>query len=401
MSLRFRRSLRLAPGIRMNFGMRGASLSLGGRGSGVTFGSRGVTSHFGIPGTGLSLQQRSGTGRRTSPRAAVRTTTLDALLRIGDDGVLQYLYPDETPLPPKLVRAARQQHGDRIEGLLSAACESRRAAIREVLDVHVLTPAPGSRARFRELPFDEAEPESPGDFRPRFHERLIPALRRRAEARHSRRLQEFDEEHAAWIHRRQTHVDGQRTLRAAFDDAQSGAPEAMLALLEAHLGTLEWPRETFVSLEMPDDGSTLLLDVDLPEIEDMPTEDVSIASRGAKLNIKSRPVRQRNLDYQRHVLGVLFRVVGEVFAALPSLPAAIASGYSQRASRATGRVTDEYLVSIRVTREAWRRIGFDTLQSVDPVVALEAFETRRRIARDGRFEAIEPIRLAEWGSDEP
>ena len=98
---------------------------------------------------------------------------------------------------------------------------------------------------------------------------------------------------------------------------------------------------------------------------------------------------------------MLFRVVGEVFAALPSLPAAIASGYSQRASRATGRVTDEYLVSVRVTREAWRRIGFDTLQSVDPVVALEAFEIRRRIARDGRFEAIEPIRLAEWGSDEP
>ena len=213
MSLRFRRSLRLAPGIRMNFGMRGASLSLGGRGSGVTFGSRGVTSHFGIPGTGLSLQQRSGTGRRTSPRAAVRTTTLDALLRIGDDGVLQYLYPDETPLPPKLVRAARQQHGDRIEGLLSAACESRRAAIREVLDVHVLTPAPGSRARFRELPFDEAEPESPGDFRPRFHERLIPALRRRAEEKHSRRLLEYDEEHAGWTQRQQrTSTDNGRCV---------------------------------------------------------------------------------------------------------------------------------------------------------------------------------------------
>ncbi len=53
MSLRFRRSIRLAPGIRLNLGMHGAGLSVGPRGLHVGVNRRGMYTSAGIPGTGI------------------------------------------------------------------------------------------------------------------------------------------------------------------------------------------------------------------------------------------------------------------------------------------------------------------------------------------------------------
>jgi hypothetical protein len=53
MSLRFRRSVRIAPGVRLNLGLHGAGLSVGPRGLHVGVNRRGMYSSAGIPGTGL------------------------------------------------------------------------------------------------------------------------------------------------------------------------------------------------------------------------------------------------------------------------------------------------------------------------------------------------------------
>ena len=51
---RFRRSIKLFPGVRWNFGKRSSSLSFGGKGFHYTVGPRGGRTTVGIPGTGLS-----------------------------------------------------------------------------------------------------------------------------------------------------------------------------------------------------------------------------------------------------------------------------------------------------------------------------------------------------------
>ncbi len=53
MSLRFRRSIRVLPGIRLNLGLHGAGLSVGRRGLHVGMNRRGMYTSAGIPGTGL------------------------------------------------------------------------------------------------------------------------------------------------------------------------------------------------------------------------------------------------------------------------------------------------------------------------------------------------------------
>jgi hypothetical protein len=61
MGLRFHRSLKIAPGLRINLGLRGlTSLSVGGRGATLNLGKRGVKGTLSLPGTGLSYQHRFG-----------------------------------------------------------------------------------------------------------------------------------------------------------------------------------------------------------------------------------------------------------------------------------------------------------------------------------------------------
>jgi hypothetical protein len=54
MGFRFHRSIKILPGLRLNFGKRGISTSIGVRGAHVTFGKSGTRTTVGLPGSGLS-----------------------------------------------------------------------------------------------------------------------------------------------------------------------------------------------------------------------------------------------------------------------------------------------------------------------------------------------------------
>ena len=63
---RFRRSFKIAPGIRWNLGKRSSSISFGGKGFHYTVGGpRGSRTTVGIPGTGLSYTETSGHSSRS------------------------------------------------------------------------------------------------------------------------------------------------------------------------------------------------------------------------------------------------------------------------------------------------------------------------------------------------
>jgi Protein of unknown function (DUF4236) len=54
---RFRRSIRLLPGLRVNLSKSGTSVSLGGHGATVNVSKRGTRATVGLPGTGISYSQ--------------------------------------------------------------------------------------------------------------------------------------------------------------------------------------------------------------------------------------------------------------------------------------------------------------------------------------------------------
>lgn len=54
MGFRFRKSLKIAPCLRINFSKTGTSLSVGGKGFTTNISNRGTRQTIGIPGTGIS-----------------------------------------------------------------------------------------------------------------------------------------------------------------------------------------------------------------------------------------------------------------------------------------------------------------------------------------------------------
>ncbi|KAA0016816.1 DUF4236 domain-containing protein [Salinicola corii] len=57
MGLRFRRVLRLAPGLRIRLDGQGPTLLIGPRGANLNVSRRGIHSHAGIPGSGVCHRQ--------------------------------------------------------------------------------------------------------------------------------------------------------------------------------------------------------------------------------------------------------------------------------------------------------------------------------------------------------
>ena len=77
MGWRYRKSVSILPGVRVNFGLHSSSISFGGKGFRTTYSSTGrVTRSFGIPGTGLSYVTTSNPGRQRIPHVRERDASL-------------------------------------------------------------------------------------------------------------------------------------------------------------------------------------------------------------------------------------------------------------------------------------------------------------------------------------
>lgn len=93
----------------------------------------------------------------------------------------------------------------------------------------------------------------------------------------------------------------------------------------------------------------------------------------------------------RHIHGIGFRVIGEIFSVLPKAEEVVLSAYTQRPDKATGEILDQYLYSVRVNRREWARIDFANLPVVDAAEALGRFDIRRDMTKTGTLKEIEPF----------
>src|SRR5436190_3161515 len=102
MGLRFRRSVRLFPGVRLNFSRSGVSTSIGVRGASVTLGQRGVYGNVGLPGSGVSYRTRLDAPNRTRPSAP-------------EPGAPAFTSPQPSPIGPMATPGTASLAGTEVE----------------------------------------------------------------------------------------------------------------------------------------------------------------------------------------------------------------------------------------------------------------------------------------------
>jgi hypothetical protein len=392
MAIRFRKSFKLAPGVRMNLSGGGMSWSVGPRGASVGIGKRGTYLNTGIPGTGLSARQKIGGAQSSaSSRSSNEKVAFAISISVSDDGTIAFKDNNGNPLPEKLITMAKKQQGDAIRNLIQGKCDEINQAIDSVGELHFSTPSPKEKPRFVAGIFHKVPPELPTQKRLGFIRSLFKKHRERAEAEYTSALAEHEEALKKWELQRAAFNKSQNDRRQLIESHIYSDQKAMEQFLEETLQDIVWPRETDVSTEISDNGHVIFIDADFPEIEDMPTNKASVPAKGYKLSVKELSATQVQKLYMQHVHGIAFRTIGEAFSALPNSRVIVFSGYSQRADKATAKIADEYLLSVRVERSDWEKIDFNNLASLDVVEALSRFELRRTMTKTGVFTAIIPF----------
>ncbi|MBE7459629.1 MAG: DUF4236 domain-containing protein [Zoogloeaceae bacterium] len=390
MALRFRKLIKLAPGLRMNLSGSGVSWSLGPRGASVGIGRRGTYLNSGIPGTGLYSRQRLSGGPAPAPQAArPGTPQVEIAVFISDDGTLTFKDASGNPIAERLIEAAKKQQGDKIKALIQGKCDEINGQIEALGKIHEYTSPPVAHA-FEPKPFAEPMPFAPAAKAPGFLCRFFKSCVAKIEEENRRTRERHEADVLAWEERKRKHEEDQRSEKEFVGKLNAGDAKAMEEWFETVLQDIAWPQETLVAFDMPAPG-ILAVDVDLPEIEDMPSKTATVPQRGFKLSVKEMGPTQVQKLYMRHVHAVGFRIAGEAFAVSPAVEAVVLSAYSQRPDRATGKVGDEYLYSVRIPRDKWRSIDFGNLANLDPIEALSRFDLRREMSKTGVFKPIEPF----------
>jgi hypothetical protein len=391
MGFRYRRSVKLAPGIRMNVSGSGVSWTLGPKGGSIGIGKRGTYFSSSIPGTGLYSRKRIGESGAGSPGRRPSLASMAISIGIKDDGTVYFQDANGNSLPEHLVNTVKKQQGDAIRDLIKKKCDEINAQIEALGEIHFYTPSPNVKPQYQSQEFPVPLPTKPVPKKPGLLDSLFRTKRERIETENQEKEKQFEKDLAAWREEKRRFDEAERSRKDIIKKGIYSDTEAMGSFLEENLQNIVWPRETNVSTEILDNGTRVYIDVDLPEIEDMPSKTASAPQRGFKLSVKEMSAMQIQRLYMRHVHGIGFRIIGEAFSALPNAQQVVLSAYSQRPDRSTGHIADEYIYSVRVDRNSWSHINFDNLQELDVVEALAQFDIKRDMTKTGVFRPIAPF----------
>lgn len=445
MGFRFRKTISLGKGVRLNVSKSGVSTSVGPRGASVTFGKNGTYANLGIPGTGLSYRERidgkkrAGNDRSCSAGSAAVRNIADYTgnqnysfhAAVTDCGEIVFL--DETGteiVDKKLISLLRKhpQYKEEKSALEAEALElSRQYAEQlrqhtdEFLSIHRLAPRIKTVDDFRRHKSElkprqyQQEPyDAPMPSREAVSERLrqeservvdsrLPLLRQKEIEKYiSARLEsEYQEELKNWENAKISFERAQSQKRASFESKASDlyikSLRRMDAAISGNESYIEWavarwlnkcslPVSVDANYDYDPSGQRLMLDLDLPEIEDIPqTHAVQMASGAFKEKEKNQ--KQLKEEYSRCVLGLVVYISAHLFNVSPVVREIVVSGFTTRRD-SSGSEVDEYIVSVRFDRIHFASCEYALDEPEDTVLK---FENRLNLTSTKSFRQIQPL----------
>lgn len=329
MGFRFFKSKSIAKGLRIGISKRGLSANIGGRGHSISLGSQGVYLNLSIPGTGISYRTKLGglgSGMSQTSGKATRAMPEGVQVVLGDAGTFEY----------------RDQSGE---------------PIRDQALVRRISALPEVKAKKEEL----------------------SAQYRQAQQEKARQL---NSQMDSFVHIASLSPKVQGRLSRG--ETSKDDPEAIMQGIDERIGSMTLPVEIAVSYELR--GSELWVDLDLPELEDLPDKEyVTLASGALRQRSRTRGVLRG--DYAKCVYGVSIFVAASLFDVSPDIERIVVSGRTQRRDR-EGRMCDEYIISVKYTRPAFVAADFT---SIDPEAFFLGFENRCLTTKTKLFKAIRPF----------
>lgn len=404
MALRFQRRIKIMPGLTLVASKHGLGVSVGVPGARVSMTRQGLYGHAGIPGTGLAFREKlnpKGRRRATGGAAVARLSGFQRggkfalTLEVEDDGEVRLSDAGGTPFTEEESRFLRRTYADQLRTQLRGLCERNNADLKLLGQVHHATPVPRSEPLFAARTFALQEPAPPFLPKAGFWATIWPPAKRKLVTKNAALLASFEAELHEWQADRDAFMAGETERRTRETKGVFTDLEAMARTLEDHLGDIPWPRETDVDFDLGDDSRTIAITLHLPDEESMPDLEWSVAGTRLKVSKKKISATRRRGIYRDYVHGVAVRVLGEIFARLPTIQVALVTGVIPGTDPATGQPHELALYSVIARRVVWSSLNFNLLHAIEPAETLALFDLRRAMTKTGLMKAVTAFSLDE------
>ncbi|WP_319372205.1 DUF4236 domain-containing protein [uncultured Ilyobacter sp.] len=430
MGFRFQRSIKIAKGVRLNLSKSGLGVSVGPRGAKISVGPRGTYANVGLPGTGLSVRQKIGgtnfhenqnyqnleennnsinvkividenTGNETVSifqngseiinDSLLRKIKKDPSFKNNLDTVRQRAFSDVVKKTNVLLDI--HKHSEKMTDWNKISQELTRSKPLKYKRQDFNKKAPGKNEVISDLHL-EAKQNVKG---------LFGLKKKRQKYVDEHTDNRYEELYINWKKEKDNfeskeNVTEIKENKINQQEYESWAKEMKRLLnpdtsyveerLEDLFSEIQLPVEFSVSFEVRDNGRIVVLDVDLPEIEDFPSKKAQKLASG-KISIKDKTLKEKKEDYFTSIAGISVFFASIAYSAAPIIEDIIVSGYTQRANKATGNTEDQYVYSVRYEKNKFSQLKFE---NINPGETLQAFEHQINLSKTFDLKTIEPFK---------
>ena len=164
-----------------------------------------------------------------------------------------------------------------------------------------------------------------------------------------------------------------------------GDEEYVNRQIDSVLSEIDLPHDFSFEYVYDQEKCLLCLNVDLPEIEDIPNQKAVYLSSG-KVSVKSKTLGELRHDYAKAVCGLAFYLAGKMYEISPNIDLLRIAGYTQRTNKKTDVVEDQYVYVVLFEREPFMALDFE---SISPIAAFQQFPHTMNISASGEMKTID------------
>lgn len=406
MGFRFRKRIKILPGLNLNLGLRGVSVSAGVPGLRFNLSKKGMSRTIGIPGTGLYHTERLSASPRRQTRKA---STLSPVIKVVN---LQEL-KTAAQTPGSVIRnletgrkaSATQIQAEirRLENAQASAQAKQQIAHEEAqledllnywkdmpsipswdqycealnplaFQTHLMAPTEPNQVTSQANHWTACQSEIGSKFPYKFLPRFIykNVVQKRFDSTWEDSWNNNYSQYIAAVNRYNENISDEysewestETTRTQFlHKMMSGELEAIIDGAEATIEAINFPFETECEI-YTGDPLVLFLHLDLPEIEDViPAHKKEVLKNGS-IKEKKMAVKDRNEMYARLVLGHSVFVAASICSAVPYPQHVQISAYTQRARKKQSDPIDTYVFDLPLTRQSLADFDADKQDIID------------------------------------
>ncbi|WP_291104406.1 MULTISPECIES: DUF4236 domain-containing protein [unclassified Flavobacterium] len=426
----FRKRIKIAKGLNLNLSGSGLSMSAGVRGASATFGKNGTYMNTGIPGTGLYKRTKVSSNSNDnisslSNNSKNQQDEINVNIRLDEKGIPVLIVEDKNGRilsDESLIRKIKKS--DSYKKVVYDLTESRKNSIDEetekFINIFKYTPEIITENIFQtELDnlkpktynvkkFDIIKPEieliksdleiiAKKNIKKVFFwknkkmrqdfvdENLQKTFKEKTNEWESKNKEFNENEKYTKDTKDKEYLAEYLKIKNELEKILLGDNDYIESKIESIIGEITLPVEFTLDYKYLEQN--LKINLDLPEIEHMPTEKASLLSSG-KISIKNKSQKELKQEYSQCVSGIAFFLAGTFYNISPKITNIIVSGYTQRLNKLNGKAEDQYIYSIKFTREIFSSLNIKAINSLE---AFGNFENNLNVSTNFEFKTVNPL----------